>query len=59
MWRKPMLKLSGSHVMLAIIAAGAVVGVVYEPTHVVPLLVWALLVAALWAGIEQIIARKG
>lgn len=54
-----MLKLSGSHVMLAIIATGAVVGVVYEPTHVVPLLVWALLVAALWAGIEQIIARKG
>ena len=54
-----MFKLSGSHIMLLIRAAAAIVGVVFEPEHVIPLLIWTLLVAGLWAGVEKLIARKG
>ena len=54
-----MPKLSGSLIMLVIIALGAIVGCVFEPDHVIPLLVWAFLVAGLWIGGEKLIARKG
>ena len=54
-----MLKLSGWHIMLAIIAAGLGVGVYFEPVHVIPLMIWAFLAAAVAAGIEMLIGRKG
>ena len=54
-----MLKLSGWHIMLAIIAAGIGVGVYFEPVNVIPLMIWAFLAAAVAAGIEMLIGRKG
>lgn len=44
--------------MLGVIAVGSVVGVIFEPKHVIPLLVWTLMGAAVCVGIEKLIGRK-
>ena len=52
-----MPQLSGWHIMLAVIASGIGVGVYFEATHVIPLMIWAFLAAGVAAGIEKLIGR--
>ena len=54
-----MPQLSGWHIMLGVIATGFTVGVIFEPKHIIPLMVWTLLAAGIAAGIEKLISRKG
>ena len=52
-----MLKPSGWHIMLAIIASGVGVGVYFEPSHIIPLMIWTFLAAAVAVSIEKLIGR--
>ena len=54
-----MLKLSGWHIMLGVIATGFTLGVIFEPKHIIPLMVWTFLGAGIFAGAEKLLSRKG
>ncbi len=54
-----MPQLSGWHIMLGVIATGIAAGVYFEPSHVVPLMVWTFLAGAIAFGIEKLIGRQG
>ena len=51
-----MLKLSGWHLVIAL---GALVGCYFEPDHLIPLMIWAALVAGLWLAGEKLLGDKG
>ena len=52
-----MPQLSGWHIMLAIIATGIGVGVYYDPVHIVPLMIWTFMGAAIAVGVEKLLGR--
>ncbi len=52
-----MQKLSGWHIMLGVIAVGVGVGIYFEPVHIIPLMVWTFLAAAIAVSIEKLIGR--
>ena len=52
-----MPKLSGWHIMLGVIATGIAVGIYFEPVHIIPLMIWTFLAAAIAAGVEKLLGR--
>ena len=53
-----MPKLDGYHIFLTILTALVVLGFVLSPVKVSLLVGWGLLVAAVFAGVEQLWARR-
>lgn len=54
-----MPQLSGWRIMLGVIATGFAVGVIFEPKHIIPLMVWTLMAAGICMGIEKVFGRRG
>lgn len=54
-----MPQLSGWRIMLGVIASGLAVGVIFEPKHIIPLMVWTLMAAGICMGIEKVFGRRG
>jgi len=54
----PMSRLSGWHIMLGTISVGCVVGIIFDPKHIIPLLIWTLMGAGVCMGVEKLIGPK-
>ena len=53
-----MLRLSGWHIMLSTISIGCVVGIIFDPKHIIPLLIWTFMGAGICMGVEKLLGPK-